>query len=148
MTAEDGHGHDREHRSDVETAIALARIRYGAKRLVEGFNVGRVQGQNPVSVTVRALTTDLGQFGGPQDRRGILAQLPDPQLLRPIIGHVEVRTMTRIALGQAQRQPTGGLVAGPCVGFDVREGLGQQGLIAKALEPKPRQFPHGRPEDT
>ena len=146
MAAEDRHGHDREYRADVETAVAACADQ--APRQSASWRDSTwadLQRQHPVGVTVRALAADLGQFGGAQHRARLRAQFAHPQLLRPLIGHVEVGPVPRIALGQAQRQPTGGLVAGSFIGLDVGKGLGQQGLITKALEPQPGQFPHGRP---
>ena len=100
-----------------------ARIGYPVEDFGQGLELRGGDGQR------RALATGLpgGMHGikdrGAQPRLGIGTQRFDPELLRPVVGHIKLRPLPAVALREAQRDPTGRLIASSCMAFDIGERL-------------------------
>lgn len=93
-------------------AVAAARIGHGAQRQQQRAQMSRGDGQRRALARRLARGVLGGQLGGAEKSARSGPQRLDPEFFRALIGHVKLRALAAVALGQAQGRPARGFVAG------------------------------------
>ena len=142
-TTEQAEGDHAQHGADGVLAVSLARIGHGSQGLRQGLELGGGDGQRCSFAGGFPCGMGWIKLPGIEPFAAVWPQRFDPELLGPFVRNIELSTLAAVALGEAERGPACGFIAGASVALDVGESLTEQGLVAKVLVPVLGQRTHG-----
>jgi hypothetical protein len=100
--------------------------------LVDGYAVFKAK---PTFSVPEGGAKFVGQLGRAQEGLGVGAERVKPQLLGPLVGHVEIGAVAAVTGAEADGRPVAGLVTGAGISLRIGETLGQERAVAEVLAP-------------